>query len=737
MHPVAILDLISLLASSAALIFLIIGWKRALERDVKFVLAGLFVFNLLYSLCLYAEWSGMTKAFDPYEDIIGAMLPMWWAFVFYAFLQQFASIDLLQSDEKYRELVEGTDDFIAQVDREGRFTFVNDTAAKIFGLSKEECIGLSAFDFIHPDDQERTMVAFKDWILNRVSSAAFENRQVNQKTGEVHYLHWAINFHYDEKKKIIGINGIARDITERKRAEKALRDSEEQLHTLLQNIQAAVVVHGPDTKIIKCNKASQKLLGLTEDQMLGKKAIDPLWRFYNEDGSNMPPEHYPVNRVIATQNVLKDFIIGIYRPNKNDVVNILVNAVPEIDLDGNLSKVIVTFMDITERKRLEEERRELENQLQQAKKMEAIATLAGGVAHQFNNALTPIIGNIEFLEMESPVDENIAKYIEPMKDSTQRMIQLTSQLLAYARGGKYQAEITSMNDFVRDTIPLLKHILQPSIDVDTNLSHDSLSIKADLTQMQMVIAAILQNASEAMEDNGRIKISSKNEEIDEASASIYPGINPGSYVGLAIEDDGTGMDEETRNRVFEPFFTTKFQGRGLGMAAAYGIIKNHNGWIIVDSELNKGTIVRIFLPVTEEKPTEIKKPKIESIKGTGTVLVVEDEELVMNVNRMILERLGYRILEARTGQEAVDVAKTFEGEIHIALLDIILPDLKGKAIYPLLMEARPNMKVIVCSGYSIDGPAREIIAAGAQGFIQKPFSMVSLSEKLKEVLNGK
>ncbi len=244
--------------------------------------------------------------------------------------------------------------------------------------------------------------------------------------------------------------------------------------------------------------------------------------------------------------------------------------------------------------------------------MEAIATLAGGIAHQFNNALSVITGSLDMLALEAAGNETARSYLELMKGSTNRMAQLTSQLLAYARGGKYQARVLSLSDFVRNTLPLVMHTIAPSVQVETDLPHDIFHVKADLTQMQMVLSAVLKNASEAIEGEGRILISARNEEVDDELAAKHPGLKPGSYVCLTLEDNGKGMDEDTRSRLFEPFFTTKFQGRGLGLAAAYGIVKNHDGWISVESELGKGTAVRIYLPaVLEVEAKSLEQPKAQ------------------------------------------------------------------------------------------------------------------------------
>ena len=383
------------------------------------------------------------------------------------------------------------------------------------------------------------------------------------------------------------------------------------------------------------------------------------------------------------------------------------------------------------------EKQKLEDRLQRVQKMEAIATLAGGIAHEFNNALMGIVGNIELLKMELSGDEKRDKYFETMKRSSHRMSRLTDQLLAYAQGGKYQPKDLKWDDFVVETLPILKHDLSPTVRVETHFPKNIPYVKADHAQMQMVLSAVLANSNEAVEAEGHIGISVENKDIDEDFTKRHPDLKPGYYVCLTIEDDGKGMDEKTRDGIFEPFFTTKFQGRGMGMAAVYGIVVNHNGWISVESELGNGTVVRIYLPAVEVTVKKEEKAGIVPARGTGTILVVEDEDVVAEVTRVMLEMLGYRVMTAGTGKDAVHIAETFDGSIDLALLDIKLPDIDGRDLYPLMMKARSNLKVIVFSGYSIDGPAREILDAGAQDFIQKPFSLTILSEKLKKVLEGK
>ena len=628
---------------------------------------------------------------------------------------------LRESKEELRTIVDSAPVQIWYKDRDNKIIRVNQAGADAFGKGPEDIEGKPAKELFpgadsdhYYDDDLEVINSGKPKlnIIEEMQITSGERRYVC--TDKVPYMH--------KNGRINGVIAFVRDITERKRMEKALKESEERFRYIIENTEAGYFFIDKDSRFIDVNDAWLRMHRYSShDEVIGQhfsltqidtdlKAADEAVKKLLE-GEPVPSGEF--------SRRCKDGSIGYHTFTVSPVIG-----------GGEIRGLEGFIIDSTDKKRLEA-------QLREAQKMEAIATLAGGIAHQFNNALSPITGNLDFLTMDYPNDENMNNYVGQMRDSADRMAHLTSQLLAYARGGKYQARTLSLSDFVRDTLPLIRHAVDPAIHIDTDLPHDTFDVKADLTQMQMVISAILTNASEAMEGKGRMQVTCRNETITDESAGAVHGLIPGDYASLTIEDDGKGMDEEAKSRIFEPFFTTKFQGRGLGMAAVYGIIQNHDGWISVDSGLGKGTTVRILLPATEVRAKELKKAKIEAAKGMGTILVIEDEEMVMDVTRAILENLGYRVLGAKTGKEAISIANNFDGSIDLAILDIVLPDMNGKSIYPHLMEARPNLKVLIFSGYSIAGPAQDILNAGAEDFIQKPFTMLELSEKLKKILEDK
>ncbi len=487
---------------------------------------------------------------------------------------------------------------------------------------------------------------------------------------------------------------------------------------IFNNMEEGIIELTSDGKIVYVNPACISVIGVPERYLLGSNFLD----LFSNTQSAM------INDLLKTKGMST---LSMFEESPL-FINFKLVSLDILHLnEENRQTIVVILHDITERKQAEKEKSEVGKKLQQIQKMASIATLAGGIAHQFNNALATVIGSTELLQINLSGDKTSEEHLKSIINSSKRMVALTNRLLAYARGGKYQKKVVS----VQATLSLISQIVDPSIRLSTDLPDDILNIEADLTQLQMLLSSVLSNSSEAIGKDGHIRLSAKSVNIDDAFVSSHPEFKKGTYACLTVEDDGKGMDKETLGKIFDPFYTTKFLGRGLGMAAVYGIVENHGGSILIESELDIGTKVSIYLPAVE---AEIKKTK-ESAKAPsttpGTVLLIEDDEIVVDVNQMLLERMGYQVLVAKTGEESIDIANTFERDIDIAILDIVLPDMGGKAAYPLLTKARPNMKVVVCSGYSIDGPAQEILNAGAQGFIQKPFTLKKLSEKLDEVLD--
>lgn len=639
-----------------------------------------------------------------------------------------AEIALRESERKFRDLFNSISDTVFIHDMQGRFVEVNEVACRIYGYSREEIRRMTPRDLDAPEDRrlfsERVQTLDEEGRL--VFDAVHRRKDGSKFPVEIH----SRKIEYQGHPCILS---IVRDITRRKQTEQTLRKRTRDLQERVKELNCLYgisnLVATPDISL------DQIIQGVVE-------LIPRSWRYPDVACARIVLEgkEYRTKNFEETQ-WRQTGDIQVHGKSSGILEVCYIEEKPGAD-EGPFFKeerslvaaVSERLGRIIERDRSKKEKHMLENRLQQARKMEAIGTLAGGIAHEFNNALTAIMGNIELLKMDLAEGDHRGKYFRAMEQSGLRLSGLTNQLLAYARGGKYQATNLKLPEFVLQTLPLLQYNLKPGIQVKTHFAKHTAYVRADHTQMQMMLSAILANANEAIDEEGLIKISADNQEVEEASADRHPGLDPGLYVCLSIEDDGTGMDEETRKGIFEPFFTTKFQGRGMGMAAVYGIVKNHDGWISVDSEANKGTVVRIFLPALETGENTAKKIKTPPDKGTGTILLIEDEDMVMDAVRAMLERAGYRVLVSKTGRAAVHTAESYDGPIDLALLDIKLPDMEGRGVYPLLLKARPDLKVIVASGYSLDGPAQDILNAGAQGFIQKPFSFTQLMEKLKGVL---
>ncbi len=377
----------------------------------------------------------------------------------------------------------------------------------------------------------------------------------------------------------------------------------------------------------------------------------------------------------------------------------------------------------------------LEKQLRQAQKMEAIGTLAGGIAHDFNNLLLGIQGNISLslldLEAESQIFSNLKKIETYVQDG----VELTRQLLGFARGGKYQVRLTDLNRLLKEQ-NLLFGRANKAVEFKDEFDTGLWSVEADEDQIEQVILNIYMNALQAMPEGGTLTVRTKNVTVEQERFTPYR-VRAGDYVKIAVIDTGTGMDEKTQRRIFDPFFTTKEMGRGagLGLASVYGIIKNHGGFVNVDSQTGRGTRFEIFLPASREGVPPKPLPAEELTEGHETVLLVDDEEMIIDVGKRMLEKLGYETLTAINGSRAVEIYKTREKDIDVVILDMVMPKISGGETFDKLKQINPDIKVILCSGYSIDGQASEILKRGCKAFIQKPFNLKTLSQHIRAVLN--
>jgi PAS domain S-box-containing protein len=474
------------------------------------------------------------------------------------------------------------------------------------------------------------------------------------------------------------------------------------------------------------NRAGVEMSGYSEQEILSKPFIE----FIHPEDRAMVGERYleSLKGEGFKSRYMFRFIV------KNGDIKWFELSAALINFEGRLATLnLVT--DITERRKAEEEKRLLQERLRHADKMDAIGTLAGGIAHDFNNLLMGIQGytSLSLMDIDSfhPSYERLKRIEEQVKSGAD----LTRQLLGFARGGRYEVKPTDMNDIVKKTSSMFGRT-KKEISIHLKYEKDLWSVEVDRGQMEQVFMNLYVNAWQAMPGGGEIYLETENVLLSEERQISY-SVKSGEYVKISVTDTGTGMDEKTRARIFDPFFTTKTMGRGtgLGLATVYGIIKGHKGTINVYSELGHGTTFNIYLPASGSKVIEEKSETEAIAKGTETILLVDDEKMVMEVSKEILEFLGYRTYVAGSGQEALAVYTEKQNEIDLVILDMIMPGISGGETFDRLREFNPVIKVLLSSGYSINGEAKHILDRGCNGFIQKPFQLEKLSRKIREMID--
>jgi len=508
-------------------------------------------------------------------------------------------------------------------------------------------------------------------------------------------------------------------IEERRISEQARIESEERLKAILNTIHAGVVLIDAEThRIVDVNPIAAELIGAPKEKIVGHVChtfICPA-----QEG------RCPITDLGQTVDKSERVLINAQRES----IPILKTVTPMV-LAGR-RYLIDSFIDLTERKHLEA-------QFQQAQKMQAIGTLAGGIAHDFNNLLMAIQGHADLIAMDIKSNHVHFKNLKEIERAVEQGTDPTKQLLGFARGGKYEVKLTNLNRLVARSCEMYGRT-HKEIKIHTAHQPEIWPVEVDRAQIEQVLLNLYVNAWQAMPDGGNLYVEISNVVLDEDYTKPFEA-EPGNYVKISVTDTGVGMDKETQQRVFDPFFTTKEvdRGTGLGLSSAYGIIKNHGGLISVYSEVGRGSTFNIYLPATDSQlPLSEKRDpeKEEILTGRETLLLVDDEDMVLTVGGEILGKMGYKVFLAKSGREAIEIYEKHRDEIDLIILDMIMPDIGGGEAYDILRQEDTGVRVLLSSGYSIDGQASKILDRGCDGFIQKPFKVKELSGKIRQILDN-
>lgn len=514
-----------------------------------------------------------------------------------------------------------------------------------------------------------------------------------------------------------------------------VRQAEAKYRSIFENAVEGVFQATPDQQFLTVNPSMARILGY--------ESPSELIADFNAAGRQLWRDPQTTDRIKAaldSTGVVEGLPIEATRKN-GDTIWLSLNLRLVKDEHGATIYREGTIEDITARTEAECHRKELEQQLRQSQKMEAIGRLAGGVAHDFNNLLTAINGYSSLALQRADPDDRIRGYLEEVKKAGERAANLTRQLLAFGRKQMLKPIPLSLNDVVSEMSKMLRRLIGEDIRFDARFDPELKHIRADPGQIEQVLVNLVVNSRDAMPHGGTLTIETANFEIDHEFASRHLGLAPGKYVVLTVSDDGCGMDEKTKARIFEPFFTTKEKGRGtgLGLSTVYGIVKQSGGNVWVYSEPGDGTVFKVFLPQFQQQSETTTKPSIDLAppRGSETILVVEDEDVVRGLARQILEQSGYHVLDARGGDEAIRLCRELRGPIDLLLTDVVMPETSGKEVANRLTKLRPAMRVLYMSGYTDDAIVHHGVLDSDVEFIQKPFTPVALAQKVREVLDLK
>lgn len=629
---------------------------------------------------------------------------------------------------RFRLLFEQSPDGIVVIDPETtRFLEFNETAHRQLGYSRDEFAGLSISDLEDPEKPGQILTCLAK--LRGEQRGDFEV-QHRTRRGVLRNIH--VTAQLTEMLGRPVYHCVWRDITERKRAEKALGESEEQFKAMFETASIGMAQADPKTgQWLRVNRKMCEITGYSPAEMLTKRIHEithPDDRLRDREAFEGVTSGKSGSYRLEKRYIRKD----------GAVVWVNVNMTVIRDPSGQPTRTMATIEDITDRKRAEEETAKLQDQLLQSQKMESIGRLAGGVAHDFNNMLGVILGHAEMaLDKVGPSELLYTNFLE-IRKAAERSSDLTRQLLAFARKQTIAPKVLDLNETVTGMLKMLQRLIGEDIHLVWCPGADLWPVKVDPSQIDQILANLSVNARDAIEGVGKFTIETKNIVFDEAHGATHAGSIPGEYVLLAVSDNGCGMDKKTVDKLFEPFFTTKEigKGTGLGLSTVYGIVKQNNGFINVYSEPGQGTTFKIYVPRHTGMAERVQRDgSVEPVsRGTETILLVEDERAILDITTRMLQQQGYTVLAACTPGEAIRLAEAHSGEIHLLMTDVVMPEMNGRDLARNILSFYPNLKRLFMSGYTANVIAHHGVLDDGVNFIQKPFTRRDLTVKIREVL---